>query len=68
MRKLNSNNVEHKFVLLYYDWIMKSFIEIGKFASLRSISVYLNMNYNIVTQINSGKSVCYSKFIKIVKI
>ena len=68
MRKLNSNNVEEKFVLLYYDWIMKTFIEIGKFTSLRSISVYLNMNYNIVTQINSGKSVCYSKFIRIVKI
>ena len=68
MRKLNSNNVEEKFVLLYYDWIMKTFIEIKKFTSLRSISVYLNMNYNIVTQINSGKSVCYSKFIRIVKI
>ena len=68
MRKLNSNNVEEKFVLLYYDWIMKTFIEIKKFTSLRSISVYLDMNYNIVTQINSGKSVCYSKFIKIVKI
>lgn len=68
MRKLNSSNIEPKFVLLYYDWIMKSFIEIGKFTSLRSIGIYLDMNYNIITQINSGKSVCYSKFIKIVKI
>jgi hypothetical protein len=54
--------------LLYYDWIMKMFIEVGKFTSLRAIGIYLDMNYNIITQINSGKSVCYSKFIKIVKI
>jgi hypothetical protein len=68
MRKLNSNNVEDKFVLLYYDWIMKMFVEIGKFTSLRSIGIYLDMNYNIITQINSGKSICYSKFIRIRKI
>jgi hypothetical protein len=68
MRKLNSNNIENKFVLLYYDWIMKMFVEIRKFTSLRAIGIYLDMNYNIITQINSGKSICYSKFIKIVKI
>lgn len=68
MRKLNSNNIENKFVLLYYDWIMKMFVEIGKFTSLRAIGIYLDMNYNIITQINSGKSLCYSKFIKIRKI
>lgn len=68
MRKLNSNNIENKFVLLYYDWIMKIFVEIGKFTSLRAIGIYLDMNYSIITQINSGKSICYSKFIKIRKI
>lgn len=68
MRKLNSKNIEEKFILLYFDWIMNSFIEIKKFTSLRSIGIYLDINYNIITQINSGKSICYSKFIKIIKI
>jgi len=68
MRKLNSNNLEDKYILYYFDWILKTFIFIGKFTSLKAISTYLNINYNIITQINSGKSICYNKFIKINKI
>jgi len=68
MRKLNSNNLEDKYILYYFDWILKTFIFIGKFTSLKTISTYLNINYNIITQINSGKSICYNKFIKITKL
>lgn len=68
MRKLNSNNTEHKYVLFYFDWILKTYVNIGKFTSLRAISTYLDMNYNIITQIHSGKSLCYKKFLKITKI
>lgn len=65
MRKLNSINIEDKFYLYYFDWILNDFIFIKKFTSLKSISIYLNINYNIITQINSGKSLSYNKFIKI---
>jgi hypothetical protein len=68
MRKLNSNNLEDKYFLYYFDWILKTFILIGKFTSLKAISTYLNINYNIITQIKSGKSICYNKFIKIDRI
>ena len=68
MRKLNSNNVEDKYMLYYFDWILKTYVLIGKFTSLRAISTYLDMNYNIITQIHSGKSLCYKKFLKIEKI
>lgn len=65
MRKLNSNNIEDKYQLYYFDWILKTYIIIGKFTSLRAISTYLDINYNIITQIHSGKSLCYKKFLKI---
>ena len=68
MRKLNSINTESKYNLFYFDWVLKMFIFVGKFTSLKSISNYLNINYNIITQINSGKSICYNKFLKITKI
>ena len=68
MRKLNSNNLEDKYILYYFDWILKTFIFIGKFTSLKAISTYLNINYNIITQIKCGKSICYNKFIKIDRI
>lgn len=65
MRKLNSNNIEDKYNLYYFDWLLKIFIFIGKFTSLKAISIYLNINYNIITQIKNGKSICYKKFLKI---
>jgi len=68
MRKLNSSNIEDKYQLYYFDWILKTYIFIGKFTSLKAISTYLDMNYNIITQIHSGKSICYKKFLKITKI
>ena len=68
MRKLKSTNIEDKYILYYFDWILKTYITIGKFTSLRSISTYLNINYNIITQIHSGKSLCYKRFLKITKI
>jgi hypothetical protein len=68
MRKLNSNNVEDKYILYYFDWILKTYVNIGKFTSLRAISTYLDINYNIITQIHSGKSLCYKRFLKITKI
>jgi hypothetical protein len=68
MRKLKSTNIEDKYILYYFDWILKTYITIGKFTSLRSISTYLDMNYNIITQIHSGKSLCYKRFLKIEKI
>ena len=68
MRKLNSNNTEVKYQLYYFDWILKTYCLIGKFTSLRAISTYLDMHYNIITQIHSGKSLCYKKFLKIEKI
>jgi len=68
MRKLNSINTEHKYLLYYFDWILKTFICIGKFTSLKAISTHLDINYNIITQIHSGKSLCYKRFLKITKI
>jgi hypothetical protein len=68
MRKLKSTNIEDKYILYYFDWILKTYITIGKFTSLRSISTYLDMHYNIITQIHSGKSLCYKRFLKIEKI
>jgi len=68
MRKLNSSNIEDKYQLYYFDWILKTFICIGKFTSLKAISTHLDINYNIITQIHSGKSLCYKRFLKITKI
>jgi len=68
MRKLNSSNIEDKYQLYYFDWILKTYCLIGKFTSIRAISTYLDMNYNIITQIHSGKSLCYKRFLKIEKI
>jgi hypothetical protein len=65
MRTLNSKNTENKYILLFFDWIEKEYKIIGKFASLKAIAVYLDMNYNIITQIHKGKSICYKKFLKI---
>ena len=68
MRTLNSKNTENKYILLFYDWIEKDYKIIGKFASLKAISIYLDINYNIVTQIHKGKSICYKKFLLIERI
>ena len=68
MRTLNSKNTENKYILLFFDWIEKEYKIIGKFASLKAIAIYLDMNYNIITQIQKGKSICYKKFLKIDRI
>ena len=68
MRTLNSKNTENKYILLFFDWIEKEYKIIGKFASLKAIAIYLDMNYNIITQIQKGKSLCYKKFLKIERI
>jgi hypothetical protein len=65
MRTKNANNIELKYKLYIFDFRIKEYVFFDNFVSLRTMAEFLNIKYNILTEIYNNRSKGYIKFLKI---
>jgi hypothetical protein len=65
MRTKKANNIELKYKLYIFDFRRKEYIFFDNYVSLRTMSEFLNIKYNILTEIYNNRSKGYIKFLKI---
>lgn len=65
MRTKKANNIELKYKLYIFDFRKKEYIFFDNYVSLRTMAEFLNIKYNILTEIYNNRSKGYIKFLKI---
>jgi|688.fasta_scaffold250927_2 hypothetical protein len=65
MRTKKANNIELKYKLYIFDFRRKEYIFFDNYVSLRTMAEFLNIKYNILTEIYNNRSKGYIKFLKI---
>ena len=65
MRTKKANNIELKYKLYIFDFRIKEYVFFDNYVSLRTMADFLNIKYNILTEIYNNRSRGYIKFLKI---